>query len=234
MAAAVGTKLPLIVAQTQAKPTGSLIFLHGSGSCGADMKEYVRFLSGKLFFPHIRILYPTARTRPYTLNQGEPSNVWFDRVKLAPDVPEHVDTIKETAQDILQMIEGEVKLGIPLKRIVVGGFSMGGAMALHIGYKYTKDLAGVFALSSFLNEGSQVYKELEKKPEGLPPLLMCHGGRDTVSFHEWGLNTFNNLQALGVQGRFESYNHLDHELSKKELVLLQEWLLERIPVTNGL
>lgn len=78
------------------------------------------------------------------------------------------------------MIQREVNSGIPPNRIVVGGFSMGGCLAMHTGYHLNQNLAGVFALSAFLNNNSIVYESLDsakKSSSELPKLKMFHGGR---------------------------------------------------------
>ncbi|KAJ8308476.1 hypothetical protein KUTeg_013350 [Tegillarca granosa] len=112
----------------------------------------------------------------------------------------------------------------------VRGFSMGGAMAMTLAYKYHWDLAGVFALSSFLNYNSSVYKVLEQKSDvkRLPPLYMCHGNRDTVTDVEWAKETLNNLKSLGVKGELDTFD-IDHELIKEEIETLRYFIYKQLP-----
>ncbi|XP_045040376.2 lysophospholipase-like protein 1 isoform X9 [Desmodus rotundus] len=90
--------------------------------------------------------------------KGGISNVWFDRFKISNDCPEHLDSINAMCQVLTGLIDDEVRSGIKKSRILVGGFSMGGCMAMHLAYRNHRDVAGVFALSSFLNKASAVYQ----------------------------------------------------------------------------
>ncbi|XP_055437891.1 lysophospholipase-like protein 1 isoform X2 [Bubalus kerabau] len=105
-----------------------------------------------------------ARTlEPYTPLKGGISNVWFDRLKISNDCPEHLESIDVMCQVLTDLIDDEVKTGIKKNRILVGGFSMGGCMAMHLAYRNHQDVAGVFALSSFLNKASAVYQETAER-----------------------------------------------------------------------
>jgi len=210
--------------------TGTVIFLHGSGGTGQFSKEWVEMLRENATFPHLKIMYPTAPMRPYTPLNGESSNVWFNRLRIAPDCEEELDTLNPIGEELKEVINEEVKSGIPLNRIVVGGFSMGGAMALHLAFRFVPEVAGVFALSSFLNDNSATYKELrEKKPNKLPALFYAHGDSDDLVDLAWGKKTFETLQELGVKGEFHVINHTFHELKKKEIDLLFNWIDKLIP-----
>lgn len=115
----------------------------------------------------------------YTPMNGEYSNVWFDRKSISIEAQENrksMATIYETIKELLtREIDG---CGIPAKRIIVGGFSMGGCLAMHTGFHLNQNLGGVFALSAFLNNSSVVYESLESRTAGdLPKLKTFHGGR---------------------------------------------------------
>lgn len=223
--------LPLrTIKQTSNKHSGTVIFFHGSGDTGDGVKEWIKLLVKDFQFPHLQILFPTAPLRPYTLLSGEMSNVWFDRLSISPDVPEHTETLDQMCRDVVDFIKTDVvKTGIPENRIIVGGFSMGGALAMHVGFRFLPQVAGVFALSSFLSYTSSIY-ELPKQSSGMPSLLMCHGDRDTLVPHQWGEHTFKTLTTeYGVKGQFHTIPNALHELKKKEILLLQEWLNKQLP-----
>lgn len=185
-------------------------------------------LTGKNFsFPHLKILFPTAPVRPYTPFGGELSNVWFDRLDINQNAPEHTETLEEICQVAKEFVEEESKSSnIPMNRIIVGGFSMGGALALHLGYRIVPNVAGVFALSSFLNEGTQVYDSVKGKCTS--PLFMCHGDGDSLVPVKWAENTFYNLKDAGVTGNFYSLSDTQHELTRSELNKLQNWLTKTL------
>ncbi|XP_060063097.1 lysophospholipase-like protein 1 [Ylistrum balloti] len=222
---------PRIVKQTGPVCSAVVLFLHGSGDTGEGVSDWVKMASkGEFHFPHAKVLYPTAPARPYTPMGGAMSNVWFDRMQISPNVPEHAQSVEAMCASLSALIQQEVSSGIPKSRIVIGGFSMGGAMALHLSYRFHRDVAGVFALSSFLNNGSAVFKELEARPDlsPLPPLFYCQGEKDDLALPVWAENTFTQLSSVGVQGTLTKYP-IHHELNKTELLSLKSWINERIP-----
>ncbi|KAJ1157644.1 hypothetical protein NDU88_010349 [Pleurodeles waltl] len=211
------------------KHTASVIFLHGSGDTGSGIRSSIKqILNEDLSFPHIKVIFPTAPERPYTPMMGAQSNVWFDRYKISNVCPEHLESIESTCNMLNDLIEEEVNSGIPKNRIVLGGFSMGGAMAMHLAYRHHQTVAGVFALSSFLNKSSIVYQTLKNNPIRLPELYQCHGTSDELVMHSWGEETNHMLSSLGVPTSFHSIPNLYHELRKDELENLSSWILKKL------
>lgn len=92
---------------------------------------------------------------------SQPSNVWFNRAAISKSAPEEQASVDSMCQEIEKLLKKEVDVGIPYNRIVVGGFSMGGALAFHMAYRHSTLLAGCCAMSSFLNDNSLVYKVRE-------------------------------------------------------------------------
>ncbi|XP_030370003.1 lysophospholipase-like protein 1 [Scaptodrosophila lebanonensis] len=226
------------VAVRTIKPTGrthsaSVIFFHGSGDTGPNVLEWVRFLLGKdLDFRHIKVIYPTAPLQKYTPMDGELSTVWFDRRSINVAAQESRKSMAQSYDIANQLIQDEVDQGIPHNRIVVGGFSMGGALALHTGYHLNTNLAGVFAHSAFLNRGSVVYESLQNRTNSsdeLPELRSYHGDRDTLVPLDWGKESFDALQKLGVTGTFKPLKNCLHELKKASMLDLEQWINEKLP-----
>lgn len=107
---------------------------------------------------------------------------------------------------------------------------MGGALALHSGYRFFPRAAGVFTLSSFLNDTSAVYDFLKSNDDTQkPPLFMCHGNRDSLVDLSWGQNTFQELKKLGVDGEFHVIHNAMHELKKTEILKLIDWINKTLP-----
>ncbi|KAG7164132.1 lysophospholipase-like protein 1 [Homarus americanus] len=227
------SKILQMTISAQSKPvhTASIIFMHGSGGTGPMSKEGIKITLGKrLTFPHIRILYPTSPLRPYTPSNGYLQHVWFNRHSISLEAPEDLTTIEPMAEEINNLIDQEIQQGIDVKRIILGGFSMGSSLAMQMGYRFRKDIGGVFVLSSFLNQHSKVYEALESSPDdSRPPLFMCHGEKDDVVPYVWGEHTFKELQRRGVPGEFKSFLNLYHAVNKEELIMLQEWILQQLP-----
>ncbi|XP_047040979.1 lysophospholipase-like protein 1 [Helicoverpa zea] len=215
---------------TGPKHTGTVIFFHGSGSSGADIKEWVRLMVANFSFPHLKVMYPTAPLQPYTPAGGAMSNVWFDRADITPDVPEKSDSIANIEMEVKKLINKENSAGIPSNRIIVGGFSMGGALAFHSAYCWDRNVAAAFAFSSFLNNNSAVFNEI-KNASGtrLPPLLQIHGDSDDLVDWEWGHGTFKTLKELGVQGEFHTMERLGHSLNKRGMRTIKDWIEKHLP-----
>uniref|UniRef100_A0A1A9UX49 palmitoyl-protein hydrolase n=1 Tax=Glossina austeni TaxID=7395 RepID=A0A1A9UX49_GLOAU len=209
--------------------SATVIFLHGSGDTGPGMREWVHeILERELEFPHIKMLYPTAPLQPYTPIEGDLSTVWFDR-PIAIDMPEN-RKVMEKASDILRkLINNEIKDGIPVNRIIVGGFSMGGALALHAGFHLNRHLAGIIAYACFINNDSVIYETLHKASGSkFPELLMFHGSDDRVIPLAWSEHCFKNLCKLGVKGQFKTIPEVEHELEKHALEDMEQWISKKL------
>lgn len=196
--------------------------------------EWVRsILSRDLSFPHIRVLYPTAPLQPYTPLDGQLSNVWFDREQISIQAPENRKSMSNIYKSIKELINNEVAQKIPINRIMVGGFSMGGALAMHIGYHLNRQLAGVFACSSFVNRDSVVYETLQSirdtGDELLPELHMFHGTNDQLVPLKWSEESYRKLVQFGVKGNFTVLPDTEHELKRQELLSINEFILSKLP-----
>ncbi|XP_064914570.1 lysophospholipase-like protein 1 isoform X5 [Columba livia] len=219
--------------------TASLIFLHGSGDTGQGARTWIKqILNQEMAFQHIKVIYPTAPARPYTPLKGAMSTVWFDRYKISNDCPEHIESIDSMCRGLTDVINDEIKNGIAKNRILIvmltvkmtGGFSMGGGMAMHLAYRFHQDLAGVFALSSFLNKDSAVYQALKKNESVLPELFQCHGTADELVLYSWGEETNKMLKSLGVSASLHTFPNLHHELNRTEIEKLKTWIVEKLPL----
>ncbi|VVC86218.1 lysophospholipase-like protein 1 [Leptidea sinapis] len=217
------------IKNTAAQNTGTVIFFHGSGASGGHMKEWVQIMADNFSFPHLKILFPTAPLQPYTPAGGAMTNVWFDRLDIKPTVPEATQSLAKINADIKYLIKKENEAGIPTNRIIVGGFSMGGALAFHIAYNWEPNVAGCFAFSSFLNENSAVYEKLKENNDKVPPLLQIHGNSDDLVHFSWGENTFSQLKSLGVPGEFHVLDKLGHSINRRGLNLIKAWINKHLP-----
>ncbi|XP_039968455.1 lysophospholipase-like protein 1 isoform X1 [Bactrocera tryoni] len=215
---------------------GTVIFLHGSGDTGSNLAEWVRFILGRdMDFEHIKIIYPTAPVQPYTPLSGQLSNVWFDRRAISIKALENRESLSLMYKKMNDLIQNEVDLGVLPNRIIIGGFSMGGALALHIGYHLNCSLAGIFACSSFLNRDSIIYETLEQKivaENNFPELRMYHGAKDELVPLYWGKETFEKLTKLGVNGQFITLDNALHELKKQQILDIRDWILKKLPDKN--
>ncbi|TWW79944.1 Lysophospholipase-like protein 1 [Takifugu flavidus] len=251
-------RLQLCAVSPAGTHSASVIFLHGSGDTGQGLRSWVRdILTPDLAFSHIRVIYPTAPVRPYTPMRGALSTVWFDRYKISRDCPEHLESIDTMCSSLGAVIQEEVwshlaelvhvceqqpdgpAIGLSLVFMEVTGwvvlewgFSMGGAMALHLACRYHPDVAGVFALSSFLNKDSAAFQATEDRFHRglpLPELFQCHGSTDELVLPAWGEETSALLRKAGMSTLFYSFPGLSHQLSPPEMEMLRSWILQKLP-----
>ncbi|KAG5340595.1 LYPL1 protein, partial [Acromyrmex heyeri] len=208
------------VVQATRKHTATVFCFHGSGDTAESFSEWIHILNREILqFPHIKLIYLSAM-----------QNVWFDRAAISIQVPEHLESINSMCENVSEWVDNEVKDGIPFSRIILGGFSMGGCLALHLAYRYRPTVAGCFVMSSFLNKGSIVYEHLKMKPEfSKVPLVQYHGTADTLVPIEWGKESAKNLKDLGVNVKFMPLQNMEHELSREEIQNWKDWLLQILP-----
>lgn len=231
-------RLPSINSPT--KHTATIIFFHGLGETHNILIKSLHSLLGRNLLahqPHIKLVFPLAQRRPLTALGGRLINAWFDlhgHTRNSIDIPEHRQSFARIDRQVCDLIAAEVAAGIPLDRIAVGGFSMGGMMAIHTAYRLRPDIAGVFVLSAYLNFDNQVYDKLVQPEQSVPgaKLLMLHGDRDERLPHDWGRITFGELHRLGVHGEFRTIVGMKHEMRADELLQVENWLAELLPAAE--
>ncbi|KEP67739.1 UNVERIFIED_CONTAM: phospholipase/carboxylesterase [Hammondia hammondi] len=150
--------------------TASLVFLHGLGDTAAGWADLVSLLSSLACFPALRVILPTAPVRPVTLNGGFPAPAWTDIFALSRDAPEDKPGFLASKQRIDGILAGELAAGVAPERIILAGFSQGGALAYFTGLQASVRLGGIIALSTW----TPLAQELRVSAG-------CLGKRDTQS-----------------------------------------------------
>jgi len=179
----------------------------------------------------VQVLTPTANRIPYSLLRGQPSTVWFNRHDLDPSSPEDTPSVEAAASKLAAALDdAHASLRVPPERVVVGGFSMGGGMALQLGVREAhRNLAGIFAMSSFLNDASPLYAH-PALPRS-PPIRMWHGGADQMIRAAWGRRTAERLRETGAKDvTFSELPGVHHVMTDAEVVELTEWVCERLGI----
>lgn len=212
-----------VIVAAQIKHTATIIFLHGLGDTGHGWVGELTSIRP----PYMKIICPTAETKPVTLNAGAQMPSWFDLQTLEPNGPEDEDGIKRAAGIVHKIIEQENKTGIPSHRIVLGGFSQGGALALYSALKCTVQLAGIIALSCWL----PLHKEF---PAGVvgnkeTPYFQCHGDKDLIVPYKWGQMSYSFLKEFVRQSEFHTYKGMQHESSREEMKDLKGFIERIVP-----
>jgi len=207
-------KLSTVEINPTAEHRYSIIWLHGLGADGHDFEAIVPEL--KLDAEaHIHFIFPDAPFRPVTINGGMAMRAWFDILELSRAVKSDIAGIYESAKSIQQLIEDEIAKGIPAERILLAGFSQGGAVALHVGLSCARKLAGIVALSTFLPTLEPLKTERAAANQDMP-ILIAHGIIDSVVDVELGKQTGDQLRALGYPVEWHDYM-MDHSVCIEEI-----------------
>lgn len=211
-----------------------IIFCHGSGDTGDGAQAWIEHLVPPVEFKKWDWIFPTAKPIPYQLNGGMISSVWYDRVGgFDPSFPEQIVSIERSTDRLLTLIKEESKNREPGK-IIIGGFSMGGAIAYQTAARWhaQKDVAplgGLFGLSCYLNDKSKVWSLLQRKqPNNWPPTFIAHGGSDDFIRHEWGHSTFEQMEKMGVPAEFRVVPGVHHDMVPGEIAELLEFLKKNL------
>jgi len=200
-----------VVVSPSTKHSATVIFLHGLGDTGHGWADTIASIRPS----HVKVICPTAGKMPVTLNSGFAMPSWFDLYSLDPAGKEDEAGIKRAAQQVELLVAEEVKAGIPADRIVLGGFSQGGALALYTALHSHTKLAGVVALSCWL----PLHKQLDQsKPANQDtPILQAHGDCDPVVPFKWGQMTSQLLKEKLGKHEFKTYKGMMHSSSPDEL-----------------
>lgn len=201
---------PVIIEAT-AKHTSTMIFMHGLGDTGHGWSSALAMIRPSC----MKVICPTAPTQPVTLNAGFRMPSWFDLKTLDIGGAEDEEGIKAASQNIQAMINTEIAAGIPSNRIVVGGFSQGGALALYTALTFNQPLAGVIALSCWLPLHKQ-FPGIKKSSDEIP-IFQAHGDFDPVVPYKFGQLSASLLKSFMKNVQFKTYNGLSHSSSEPEM-----------------
>ncbi len=203
--------------------TGSVIWLHGLGADGRDFEPIV----SQLGLPRsVRWVFPHAPHRPVTINGGMSMRAWYDIISLGRHGPEDEKGIRASAKAVGAMLATEVSRGVPEEKIVLAGFSQGGAIALHVGLRYPKRLAGVVALSTYLPLASTL--GAEKSDAGQQTeIFLGHDLLDPVIPPFFGEASKNALEEQGYRVGWNTYT-AEHAVCPEEVRDIGIWLRGRL------
>ncbi|XP_005107837.1 acyl-protein thioesterase 1 isoform X2 [Aplysia californica] len=213
---------PPVKVPSKEKATAALIFLHGLGDTGHGWAEMFREFSLK----NIRCVCPHAPLKPVTLNGGMVMPSWFDIKGLSPMSPEDEQGVKDSSKELQQLIAKEIADGIPAERIVIGGFSQGGAIALYTAFAADVKIGGVLALSTWLPLNKYFTNQSNARYNTDVPILQCHGLADPLVSHRWGETTHEIIKTFSPAAQFKSYSNLGHSSSPQEMQDVKAYLEE--------
>lgn len=202
----------------------SVILLHGLGADGWDFVPIVEELGLPATLP-VRFVFPHAPLRPVTVNAGYVMRAWYDIRSFTPEGRADATGLAESVERVNAYVQTEIARGVAASRIVLAGFSQGGAVALSAGLRYPARLAGLLALSTYLPFPERLVAEKSAANAGVP-ILMCHGRRDPVVHFAMGTESRDVLEAQGYAVEWYEYP-MQHEVCAEELIEIGQWLRGR-------
>ena len=203
----------------------SVIWMHGLGADAHDFEPIIP----ELRLPQalgVRFVFPNAPVRPVTINGGMRMRAWYDILSI--DLPRREDSagVRDSEQAIKALIQRETARGIPLERVLLAGFSQGGAMALHTALRYPEKLAGILALSCYIPLASTLAGERHPANQDIP-IFMAHGLRDEVIPISYGNAAVKQLESLGYTPQWHPYA-MGHEVNWQEIKDVGQWLAKTL------
>lgn len=222
-----------------------IIFCHGSGDTGPGVAQWIQSLiPSQQIYDKFQWEFPSATPIPYQLSGGVVSSVWYDRMGgFEPTYPELTASVEQSTEQLMKLINDLLSqkkkegLDFSASQITIGGFSMGGAIALQTATRWhhlhpENPLGGVFGLSCYLNDDSKVWELLQEtaassssqSSKSWPSTFMAHGASDGFILPKWGESTWDRMQRTGVNGSFKLIPHTEHELTQEVIADVLEFI----------
>ncbi|KAJ2491710.1 hypothetical protein IWW37_002034 [Coemansia sp. RSA 2050] len=219
--------LSSVVLKLRGAHTASVIFIHGLGDSGNGWEPVARMLAHKQ--PHVKFILPNAPEQPVSLNGGYRMPSWYD-IKSLDQIASNEDEpgMNASMMKINELIKAEIDAGIPANRIVLGGFSQGGAMTLFTGLQSEYRFGGLVVLSGYLPIRDRLLTRLTDASKSVP-IFQAHGTADQVVQYQYGVMTSKALAENGYNVDFRSYDHMGHSTCDDELLHLQMFLKKVLP-----
>ncbi|HQR11251.1 MAG TPA: alpha/beta fold hydrolase [Casimicrobiaceae bacterium] len=218
--------LPAIEIQTGPDPDAAVIWLHGLGDDGNGWSQVV----GALGLPRtkaVRFLFPHAPVMPVTINNGMSMRAWYDFKDADFSSRADLAGVRKSQAHVEALIAREEQRGIAARRIVLAGFSQGGAIALYAGLRHPARLAGIVALSTYLIDGPSLATEAAPANRDVP-IFMAHGTQDPVVRFAWAEMSRRALDDAGWRVDWHTYP-MAHAAVLEEIVACGKFLAAVLP-----
>ena len=212
---------PAIELTTGPNPTACVIWLHGLGADGSDFEPIVpelrlpRSLSVRFVFPH-------APYRPVSMNGGYIMRAWYDIEMTDSGFNQKLSHIQESEVSLHALVQEQITRGIPSTRIVLAGFSQGGAIALYAGLRFPQPLAGIMCLSAPVPYAGSLMHDAHAA-NAKTAVFMAHGTSDGVVPFAVGESAYHLLTSGGANIEWHVYN-MEHSVAPAEIKDIGKWL----------
>lgn len=204
--------LPAIEQETRSNPDAAVIWLHGLGADGHDFAPIVPELNLPASLG-IRFVFPHAPSIPVTVNGGYVMPAWFDILEMHIDRKVDVPQLLVSAAAINRLVDRELERGIPSRRIVLAGFSQGGAVAYQVSLSHPQPLGGLIAMSTYFATSDTIaFSAANRKL----PIEIQHGSYDPVVPQELGVRAAELLIEHGYDVTFRTYP-MEHSVCPQQI-----------------
>jgi phospholipase/carboxylesterase len=211
----------LVEIETGKNPTGTVIWMHGLGADGHDFEPIVPELA-RPGERALRFVFPHAPVRPVTLNNGYPMRAWYDIISIERNAAQDEVGIRSSYGVVEKLIRREKERGIDSNRIVLAGFSQGGAMAIYSGIRYPEKLAGIIGLSCYMLLETKFTAERAAANHSTS-IFLGHGTQDPIVSPILGEQTRRLLEKEGYSVEWHSYP-MPHSVCPQEVADIAAWL----------
>jgi len=212
--------LPHVEVETLANPDASIIWLHGLGADGHDFEPIIEQLN----LPEnaaIRFIFPHAPKMAVTINNGMVMPAWYDILELNIDRKVDEEQLNKSANAIIDFINSEIARGIASDRIIIAGFSQGGAVAFEAALAFPEKLAGLLALSTyFATKDSISYHPANQQL----PIAIHHGSHDPIVPFSLGQQSTELLSSKGYPVEFKQYP-MEHSVCAEQIDDIRQWFI---------
>ncbi|ACV25593.1 alpha/beta hydrolase [Kangiella koreensis] len=213
--------LPCVTVEPAAEHKATIIWLHGLGADGHDFEPIVPELKVPAELG-VKFIFPHAPVIPVTINGGYQMRAWYDIRNADLSQREDEAGVRQSAEQVEQLILHEIEQGIPADKIILAGFSQGGAIALHLATRLDKKLAGIVALSTYLTVPDKLADE--KSDTNLnTPIFMAHGQQDPVVPIQRGQYSAKVLEENGFKVQWSDYP-MPHAVCLEEIQALGKYI----------
>jgi phospholipase/carboxylesterase len=211
--------LPCIDIEPRTAANATVILLHGLGADGNDFVPMVAELQLPATLP-VRFIFPNAPSIPVTINGGYMMPAWYDITEINIDRKIDATQLIASAEQVRLLIDREIERGIPSHRIVVAGFSQGGAVGYQAALTYMQPLAGLLCMSTYFATRQSITPNSANRKL---PILICHGTADPMVPERMGRDAMQDLTARGYPVEYKAYP-MDHSVCAQEIADISRWL----------
>lgn len=218
------TDTPIVLQSGSGEVDRCVIWLHGLGADGHDFEPIVPEL--QLPDQHgVRFIFPHAPMMPVTVNGGYVMRAWYDIKGVDIGSQQDEEGIRTSQQYLVDLLHQQIAQGVDSTRIVLAGFSQGGAIILQTGLRFEKPLAGLMALSTYLPLAQSLADE-RNQHNALVPIFMAHGDSDPVVRPELAYLSRSRLEQQGYPLQWHEYRGMQHSVCPQEIADIRQWLIE--------